>query len=265
VSCPPAHQPEPADLAIRILGHQGRILSYSKSGYLERLPLNVAVFNGHVATEETVLWTGDLDLTAGGEQQLIELANTLHTTVYLLPEGDWKGEQPPLVDRALYSVAPGAHSAFDYRWIERTTDGTLRRRPPDPASRKRFLLPRGRPRLWRFWTVELKHSPFKDQSALLYIGRRQYSGPLRVRGPLLVLGHHHHPERIHPGYSYRGLEWTWYPTRKRSAPRPLLHLHAGRRHRGRIRPQLYLTIHPGVIYMLIAGIEHRSRPSRDES
>ena len=34
----------------RILGHAGRMMSYSKSGYRERRPTNVCVFNSRLVT-----------------------------------------------------------------------------------------------------------------------------------------------------------------------------------------------------------------------
>src|SRR5665647_1047954 len=79
-------------LAIRVLGHDGRMISYSKSAYLSSRPTNIAVFNSHVAVaagkgEAQNLWRGDLDLTLW-EERLAALARLLDRRLYLFYESD---------------------------------------------------------------------------------------------------------------------------------------------------------------------------------
>jgi hypothetical protein len=59
---------EPRAAIEDILGHPGRMISMSKSGYLEKHPQHTVCFNGRILDEHnTVLWRGDLDVTADAE------------------------------------------------------------------------------------------------------------------------------------------------------------------------------------------------------
>jgi hypothetical protein len=53
--------------AERLLGHEGRMISMSKSGYLRSRPENVAVCNSRIVVADSgrfeFLWSGDIDLT----------------------------------------------------------------------------------------------------------------------------------------------------------------------------------------------------------
>jgi len=117
------------------------------------------------------------------------------------------------------------------------------------------VLSLGRPRRWRFWHLGLVRSnhrpPEQERSSLLYLGERPSGHDGERRSPLLVLG-------LHRARSWRGVEWTWYPSRKRYAPRALAHVQQKRR-RGRVRPYLSLVVWPGFVYALHAGIDLAER------
>ena len=113
-----------------LLGRADRLISHSKSGYTRRNPDHLVVYNANVCLRARKLWHGDLDLTLE-EPSLLALAAELCETVYVLTERDARvanGAGPPL-ERARYSVTADGHTRFPYRWIERSPDGVLRRRP----------------------------------------------------------------------------------------------------------------------------------------
>lgn len=234
------------------IGWPGRMISHSKSGFRERNPTHAAVFNANVCLEAGKIWWGDLDLTLD-EPKVAALAERIDETVYVLYESDglFKREQRPLLERAVYSVVPSGHTRFRHGWIERAVDGTLRHRPPPPETRRRLMLTLGRPRLWRFWRIErvARRGRFHDEArtTLLYIGQRGEDAHGHS-SPLLVLGFF---RSRRPGV-WAQLEYTWYPTPKRHAARPLFSLRP-RRRRGRLRPYAYATVHPGFMYELDLG------------
>ena len=45
------------------LGMRGKMISFSKSGYAQKNPDNLVVFNSNVCTDEGKIWYGDLDVT----------------------------------------------------------------------------------------------------------------------------------------------------------------------------------------------------------
>ena len=195
------------------------MISFSKSGYRKEHPDHVPVFNGNVCLLGGKVWWGDLDLTLD-EPKLVELARRVGQTVYVLYEHDGRFEQEerPLLD-ALYSVSQGGHHDFDYRSIERARDGTVRRRPPLPETRRRFVFTFGRPGLWRFWRAKRTRSPLRSPNAgkatLVYLGERWADAGGRRHSPMLVLGLVRDPDGPR---SWLGVEWTWYPTSKRQRP-----------------------------------------------
>lgn len=236
------------------LGPSGRMISWSKSGYTAAHPDHLAVFNANVVLSPAVkVWHGDLDLTVD-EPLLLDLARRTGRIVYVLYERDgrFRNEQQPLVADAIFSATPSGHSDFQYRWFERAQDGSLRRRPPAPASRRRVALVIGRPRLWRFWRIETRggteHGVNPLRFLLVYSGRGGHGGAGVPHSPLLVLG-------LVRGRQPRAMsvEWTWYPSAKRHAPQPLLNLRLLRRH-GRLRPVLVIRLHPGFAYELRLGL-----------
>jgi hypothetical protein len=207
------------------------------------------VFNANVCVDEGKLWHGDLDLTVD-EERLAALAARIGKTIYVLYEHDarFKSEDEPLLAQAVYSVTPSGHTRFEFRTLERSADGTLRRRSLPPRRRWRWRVMAHRPRLLRFWIAARTSKPFnaieKGRSTQLRIGGRDDAAT-----PQLVL------------YLSRGrrlrlvtVEATWYPGggHGRSAGRSLLKLNP-HLHLGQVGLWANLIIWPGRIYQLQAG------------
>lgn len=95
------------DKTQEVLGHCGQMLSGSKSGYLDRHPKNVAIFNANVCVKAGKVWFGDLDLTKS-LAKLKELAKVLNEKVYVLYEmdGRFQNESKPKLDNAICCIAP---------------------------------------------------------------------------------------------------------------------------------------------------------------
>ena len=73
--------------------HLGRMISASKSGYCERYPDNLVVFNANVVTEKAdKVWYGDLDVTRDFEK-LKDVANELNEDLYVVREMDGRFER----------------------------------------------------------------------------------------------------------------------------------------------------------------------------
>jgi hypothetical protein len=204
------------------VGPSGRMISFSKSRYREAHPAHLAVFNANICLSPgcKVIWHGDLDLTED-EPLLHNLARRTGTIVYVLyqHDGHFASDESPVIEEAVFSVTPSGHTRFGHVYFERAADGTLRRRKLPTARRRRFVLTFGRPRLLRFWHLDTERVVTRQtlsDSRFLYIGRTPRLQDGREL-PFLVLG-------IHRWRRDRRtmLEWTWYPTPKRSAPRPLL-------------------------------------------
>lgn len=95
------------------LGFCGKMISGSKSGYLERHPDNVAIFNANLCTKDAKVWYGDIDLTLS-KDLLSELAVESNETIYILYEMDarFENEEKPLIRNAVAVFYPdGTHSA----------------------------------------------------------------------------------------------------------------------------------------------------------
>jgi hypothetical protein len=92
------------------IGHQGRMIAGSKSGYRSAYPKNVPVFNSNLvimtADGPEKIWCGDVDLTLDHEK-LIQLSKDLNAEVYILREydGRFENENTPLIENyvAMYS------------------------------------------------------------------------------------------------------------------------------------------------------------------
>lgn len=83
----------PDDIAVKHLGHNGCMVSGSKSGYMNSHPKNVVFFNANVYNHEAIkIWYGDLDLTKS-RAKLQELAKALGETIYVTREMPFRFEE----------------------------------------------------------------------------------------------------------------------------------------------------------------------------
>lgn len=74
------------------LGVEGRMISGSKSWYHSYYPKNLVLFNSNIFVEgKGKVWYGDIDLTLDRDK-LIEIANELGYTLYVLRELDGRFE-----------------------------------------------------------------------------------------------------------------------------------------------------------------------------
>ena len=100
--------------AIDILGMVGTMISGSKSGYCDRHPNNLPVFNSNLIVMEsnpTKIWHGDLDLTLS-LNKLKDLASELGVEIRVLREHDarFEYEEKPRVEAYVIRVEPdGSH------------------------------------------------------------------------------------------------------------------------------------------------------------
>lgn len=85
------------------LGICGRLISGSKSGYRNRYPLNVAIFNSNLIVDGVKVWYGDIDITKR-RNDLRELAVELDKDLIILYETDgrFEYENKPRVDQYVY-------------------------------------------------------------------------------------------------------------------------------------------------------------------
>lgn len=93
------------------LGMRGKMISFSKSGYVQKNPENLAIFNSNVCTDGGKIWYGDLDVTLSYES-LSDLAKEIGKTVYVLTEmdGRFENEEIPLLSQAVVKFLPeGGH------------------------------------------------------------------------------------------------------------------------------------------------------------
>jgi hypothetical protein len=99
---------------IEKLGLPGRMISGSKSGYRERYPSNLAIFNANLCIESGKIWFGDLDLSLEKEK-LVEISSEMGETVYVLYEmdGRFEHEDSPRLDRAVAKFFPDGSYELD--------------------------------------------------------------------------------------------------------------------------------------------------------
>ena len=118
--------PIDVNIAREVLGFPGAMISASKSGYGQKHPKNVAVFNSNVVTAKGKIWYGDLDVTLS-EQKLADLAKKIGETVYVLREmdGRFETEGKPRIENAVYAVSPEGKNSYQAR-IKRETTGKLK-------------------------------------------------------------------------------------------------------------------------------------------
>jgi hypothetical protein len=101
------------------LGMQGKMISGSKSGYRDKHPKNLAVFNANVCIVENgkgaKIWYGDIDITKSRES-LKSLASIMGTDIYVLYEmdGRFENESNPVIGRFVYKVSPEGNEELGY-------------------------------------------------------------------------------------------------------------------------------------------------------
>jgi hypothetical protein len=96
--------------ATQILGPNGAMISGSKSGYIQRNPKNMAIFNANIiamGAKPDKIWYGDLDVTLSLEK-LKTLAEAIGTEVRVLREMDARFEydEKPIVGKFVIKVQP---------------------------------------------------------------------------------------------------------------------------------------------------------------
>jgi hypothetical protein len=96
--------------ATQILGWNGAMISGSKSGYLQRNPKNMAIFNANViamGVKPDKIWYGDLDVTLS-LAKLKTLAEAIRTEVRVLREMDarFEYEEKPNVGKFVIAIQP---------------------------------------------------------------------------------------------------------------------------------------------------------------
>lgn len=94
-------------LLVERLGTPGRMISGSKSGYRERHPDNLAIFNANICVEKSKIWFGDIDLTLSADD-LKSIAAETGETLYVLYEMDarFENEENPKIESAAASFHP---------------------------------------------------------------------------------------------------------------------------------------------------------------
>jgi len=118
------------ELLIKKIGHEGIMISGSKSGYYNRHPSNLPVFNANLCTVKKTLlketpvkvWHGDIDVTVS-RNSLREIAIEANMDIFVLREMDarFSNEKKPLLDRFVYCAkADGTESlgAFEKEYYE---------------------------------------------------------------------------------------------------------------------------------------------------
>ena len=99
------------EIAEKHLGRCDKMISFSKSGYIKRLPENLVVFNSNVCTKGGKIWYGDMDITLS-YNDLSDLSKDLNETIYVLTEmdGRFENEEVPRTERAIVRFFPeGGH------------------------------------------------------------------------------------------------------------------------------------------------------------
>jgi len=85
------------------IGWEGRMISGSKSGYRDRFPDNLSIFNANICSRDSKIWYGDIDITLS-RQDLRELAVESATDIYVLYEMDarFENEDNPRIENFIY-------------------------------------------------------------------------------------------------------------------------------------------------------------------
>ena len=96
-----------SNIAESHLGMSGRMISFSKSGYIQRHPKHIVIFNSNICTEGGKIWQGDIDVTLA-KDALLDLAREIDRKVYVLYEmdGRFENEDSPKLNRAVATFFP---------------------------------------------------------------------------------------------------------------------------------------------------------------
>ena len=105
-------------ILMETVGPMGAMIGASKSGYRDRNPDNLVVFNCNLVLLEAgekfglgsrhgKVWFGDIDITKS-RQKLKDLADRSMCTVVILSEmdGRFENESDPLLNKFVYKVEP---------------------------------------------------------------------------------------------------------------------------------------------------------------
>lgn len=85
--------------------HIGRMISGSKSAYLDRYPEHLVIFNANIFTKKSgKIWFGDLDVTLDFDN-LKEIADELNEDLYILREMDGRFENENIKFKEVKKVA----------------------------------------------------------------------------------------------------------------------------------------------------------------
>ena len=106
--------------AIELLGFAGIMISGSKSGYSNRNPKNLAVFNSNLIVMEstpTKIWYGDIDLTLSLDK-LKELAEAIGQEIRVLREMDARFEYDTKPRVEAYVVRVESNGNYELGQIE---------------------------------------------------------------------------------------------------------------------------------------------------
>ena len=88
-------------LLMETIGFPGRMISMSKSAYVDSKKTSVPIFNANICTKESgKIWFGDLDVTLDKEK-LSALATGMGQDIYVLRELDarFENEEHPRLDQ----------------------------------------------------------------------------------------------------------------------------------------------------------------------
>jgi hypothetical protein len=81
----------PTEIISSVIGYEGRMISFSKSGYRRDHPENIVIFNANIIQKidgrYEKIWFGDLDITLDYEK-LIQISELLDTEIFVLHEMD---------------------------------------------------------------------------------------------------------------------------------------------------------------------------------
>lgn len=95
------------EIVSKFLGWPGNLLSWSKSGYRDKYPDNLVVFNANVCVGLEKIWYGDLDITIS-KDTLVNLSKELNDVVFVLYEmdGRFDNEVDPKIDKYVVKFNP---------------------------------------------------------------------------------------------------------------------------------------------------------------